>query len=215
MHTTDTLTQAIDEIVAKNYYGEDFELAGSFRALLAGLSDGERELLAEVAAERLSRSGSLVDVLLCGLVPSARSEMVLVEALTGERVTSQRSRALLTAMRTCSGDGAYVAVERFLDSDQEMDALQCLAAIDFGRSLPVLAKGLRQPHTAAVVVHVLHERRKVHGLERLLQCLRGSSVCRSPVFVSHLERALRAKEEAYNPFTLEEIEAILATLRKP
>jgi hypothetical protein len=213
MATKDEMNEAIERLVRAHYYDEDFQLLSSFQAYASGLSGGEHDDLAELAFERLVRDGSLVDIILCSVVDVPSAVPVLAEKLSRETQTNQITRTLIAVLGRYATDDAYVAIEPFLDSDQEMEALQALARIDFVRTLPSIVRRMKKDHYAGAVLQMLHERIKKAGLPKLIDDLRSSSATQSAGFSGLLEKTLRAKDAAYNPLSAAEIEALAAAFR--
>ena len=209
MKTRDNIEQEMEALLLQNYYGEDFEVVSLFRGYVDGLSEAERVLMQEVVARRLVMTGSIVDILLCGVLPVAGAGPILVNLLNAESRTSQVTRMLIQVLRQYPGEEAYRAVERFLDSDQEVEALPALAAMDFGRTLPALVRNLRKPHFQGVLLHCLYDRCKASSLDQLIGELRQYATACAVNFGSDLEAVLRSKEGRYNPFTPEQITALV------
>lgn len=209
MKTMEALRDELEMIIGRHYYSEDFELVPVFQSFVAGLRVEEREVLAEVIMSRLSSVGSLVDILLCGVVDVPAAVPVLAERLNQENQTNQVTRALIASLGRYTSDEAYRAVERFLDSDQEMEALQVLGRIDFARSLPYLARCMVQLPAQGVVLHIFHAYAKAHGMEALIRVVQQSSVSKSTAFRNQLKATLQAKSDAYNPFTPSEREQVM------
>lgn len=210
--------QIADELVAlvqRHYYSEDFELLSAARAYHEQLDPAEREALRDVVAGRLLQEGTLVDVLLCSALEIPEAAPRLASLLLREESASQMSRALIQALQHYGGDEAYRAVERFLDSEQESEALRALAAIDFVRALPHLARLLDQEHHLDTCLHILYERRKRVGLPRLLHELQAASALQPRLLRDRLRRSLRAKTGEYNPFSEADLRALEAILRTP
>ena len=198
------IQEDLERIVRANYYSEDFELISSFRAYEAEMSGEERDLLADVVFERLCAEGSLVDILFCSIIDVPSAVPVLAEKLSREPQVNQVTRSLIQALKRYSSDDAYVAVERFLDSDQEMDALQALAAIDFARTLPHLARLIKKDHYYGVMLQVFSERIKRVGLEPMIEELKKSSATNSASFRTCLQKALASKDSNYNPLNTDQ-----------
>lgn len=199
-----------------HYYSEDFEWLSAVRAYRDSLSEAERETLSEAVLRRLLKEGSMTDILLCSIIPVPSAAPVLAAKLDREFVPSQLTRALITALSHYKGDDVFRAVARFVDSDQENEALRTLALIDFAKALPYVARALLKEHQADLVLHILHDRYKTHpSIERLAAELRAFAAgWGDPDFVPRLRRALTSKREPYNPFTIEELtrlDALLAT----
>lgn len=212
MKTDSDIRHDIDQILQSNYYGEDFEVLAAFRGYAASLTGDERATLARVVGERLARDGSIVDVLLCSAVQVGGADILLAGMLDRESRTSQMTRALIAALAGYPGDTAYRAVERFLDSDQEAQALQTLAAMDFRRTLPALVSAMAKPAFHGVALQCLHEQRKKTGLDGLLAELAASTATRTPEFPAHLAAVLASRHGKYNPFTPDDVRRILAAV---
>jgi len=198
----------LDRIVQAHYYSEDFELISSFRAYESERADEEKDLLAEVVFERLCSEGSLVDILFCSIIDVPSAVPVLAEKLSREPQVNQVTRSLIQALKRYASDDAYTAVERFLDSDQEMDALQALASIDFARTLPHMARLMKKDHYHGVVLQMLRDRMKRVGLEPLVEELKKSSATRSASFRECLRKALASKSADFNPLDPGQISAL-------
>lgn len=210
MKTRETIAADLETLVQGHYYSEDFELLSSFRAYASGLADGEKEILTRVAFERLAGEGSMVNILLCSVVQVPEAVPVLAERLSREPNSNQVTRCLIAALSTYRSDEAYTAVERFLDSDQELEAVQALARIDFVRALPRIVRLMPREHARGMLLHLFHARMKEAGLDRLIGDLRQSSATRSADFRDNMAATLRCKQGGYNPFSEQDIAAMLA-----
>ena len=210
MKSAGDIQSDIDSIVGAHYYSEDFQLLSAFQSYAAGLQPEEQAALADAVFGRLIRDGSLVDIMLCQVVAVPSAVPVLAEKLSNESQTNQITRTLISTLSYYATDEAYIAVERFLDSDQEMDALQALAKIDFSRTLPAIVRRMNKQHNHGMILHLLHHRMKAAGLTALIHELRQSSATRSAGFSGRLGEVLRSKDAAYNPFTADEISAMAA-----
>lgn len=209
MKTRDNIEREIESLLLQNYYGEDFEVDSLFRGYVEGLTVTERDLMQEVVARRLVMTGSIVDILLCGVLPVSGAGPILVNLLNAESRTSQVTRMLIQVLRQYPGEEAYRAVERFLDSDQEVEALPALAAMDFSRTLPSLVRNLRKPQFQGVLLHCLYDRCKASSLDQLIGELKDYGTACAVNFGSDLEAVLRSKEGRYNPWTPEQISALV------
>jgi len=212
MHTLESISREISDLVQSHYYSEDFELISSIRAYYGKLSTEDRALMAEAVWNRVTHDGSIVDYLLCSVVPVPAAVPILTQRLDRESESNQVTRTLIMALRTYRSDDAYTAVERFIDSDQEMETLQALAEIDFVRTLPVMARLMRKDHFHAIVLHILYDRMKVVGIDGLINELQRSSVTASSSFRDLLEKSLRSKKEPYNPFSDPEVLRIISSM---
>lgn len=203
------ITHEIEQLVLAHYYSEDFELVSSMRAYVDRLPSEEREHARQVVLKRLLDEGSMVDILLCSVIDVPSAVPVLAAKLEREPVSNQVTRSLIAALRTYHTADAYTAVERFVDSDQEMEAIEALAEIDFRRTIPLLVRTMKKRHFHGPIMHILSRQAKVDGLDGLIQALRDSSATRSARFREDLQTLLESKNGLYNPFTESDIQHIL------
>jgi hypothetical protein len=208
MKTLEQIRSEVSDIIQRNYYSEDFELISSFQIFIGALSSEEKNLLADVVFERLLAEGSIVDIMLCGLVDVPSAAPVLAEKLSRESDTNQVTRSIISALQHYPGDDGYVAVERFLDSDQELEALSALARIDFVRTLPAIVRRMSKEYMHGNLLHLLHERSKTIGIDALIIELTMSSATKSTGFRENLPKVLASKAKGYNPFNEEELATI-------
>ena len=139
----------------------------------------------------------------------------LILKLNAETLVSERTREIIKALRQHRNDETYRAIERFLDSDQEMDALSALADIDFPRTLPHLARFLRVGHHNAACLNILHEQKKKLGLAALVSALKNYPAYNHHEFSYRVEKMFRSKKGLENPFREEEMRAILNEMDGP
>lgn len=199
-------------MIESHYYSEDFELVSSFRAFYEQLSSVEKSYLEQVVLQRLVTEGSMVDILLCSVVRLPSAVPILAGRLSREQVPNQLTRHLIGALKTYRADEAYTAVERFLDSDQELETLEALAAIDFRRAIPSIVRAMKVESTHGVLLHIVYERVKAVGINGLVDDFRHASATHTPSFASTLGRVLHSKNDRYNPFAESEIKHIMKLL---
>lgn len=212
MKSAPEITQEIEQIIQSHYYSEDFELVSSLRAYIDGLAAGEREHVRTLALKRVMGEGSMVDILLCTVIDVPSAVPVLAAKLEREPVSNQVTRTLIAALRNYRTADAYHAVERFVDSDQEMEAIEALADIDFRRTIPLLVRLMRKEHYHGNLLHVFHRHARRLGIPALMNELRESSATRSGRFKDDLRMVLASKKDPYNPFTDEEIRLMLHSI---
>jgi hypothetical protein len=212
MKNKQQISTELADLVQSHYYSEDFELISSVQAYQATLSGDEAALLTDVVYRRLLDEGSIVDILLCGVARVPSAVPVLAEKLNRADISNQMTRALIVALQTYASDEAYTAVERFLDSDQEMETLQALARIDFVRTLPYTVRLMRKEHYHPIVLHMFYDRMKKVGLNALIADLKQSSTTQSDAFRESLLKTIHSKPNDYNPFSEEEIQALVKNL---
>ncbi|HMP76597.1 MAG TPA: hypothetical protein PKE12_09895 [Kiritimatiellia bacterium] len=213
MKTIDQISDDLRELESAHYYSEDFHWLSAVRAYFDALSDEERALFQRVLFKRMMEEGSMTDILLCSVVTVPDVASVLAAKLDRESVPSQLTRALLTALQQYRGSDVFRAVARFVDSDQENEALRALARIDFARALPFTARAVRKAHAHGLVLHILHDRRKSVGLDGLILELRAFAAgWNEPNLLRDLDAAAHAKPADYNPFPPDELARLRAGL---
>jgi len=210
MKSREQIAGELARLEAANYYSEDFEWLSAVRAYRDGLSHEELAELRSVVLQRLLAEGSMTDILLCSLVEAPSAAPVPAAKLDRESVPSQLTRALITALQGYRGDDVFRAVARFVDSDQENEALRALARIDFARALPFIARALQKKHQRDLVLHILHDRAKQVGVASLLMELRAFSAgWNDPGLPALIRLALAGKAEPYNPFTPDALKQLM------
>ena len=212
MKTSEQIARELADLIQRNYYSEDFHLLSEVRTYADALSPADRDILRHVVAGRLADSQSIVDVMLCTVVQAPELVPALVRMLDRQTNTSPLTRALMQALQRYGGNEAFHAVERFLDSDQETEALAVLAQIDFTRALPFVFRSLRKDHFLETCLHILFERRKMVGFHDLVDELRTCSALTASSVRERLRLAVTVKQGEYNPFTTDEIRTLLAAI---
>ena len=212
MKTSEQIARELADLIQRNYYSEDFHLLSEVRAYADSLSADDRAILRRVVAGRLVDSQSIVDVMLCTVVQAPELVPALVRMLDRQTNTSQLTRALMQALQRYGGPEAFHCVERFLDSDQETEALSVLSRMDFPRALPHFFRCLRKDHFLDTCLQVLFERKKVIGFHDLVDELRTCPALGSSSVRERLRLSLTVKKDEYNPFTADEIRTLLAAI---
>ncbi|HMP89352.1 MAG TPA: hypothetical protein PJ991_04075 [Kiritimatiellia bacterium] len=213
MKSTEQIAQELNKLIEAHYYSEDFELLSSIRAFADSMCEGDKDTLAGIVMKRLMDEGSIVDILLCSVLSIPSAVSILAGRLSNENVPNQITRALISALRKYKNDTAYTAVERFVDSEQEMEALQALAEIDFVRTLPLMSRLMQKEHYHGIVLHILHLRMKEVGIDQLIRDITLTSISTSTSFKDSLVKSLNSKKEPYNPFRESEILRIIKAVR--
>jgi len=212
MKDRNAIAHELQELIQRHYYSEDFELVSAVRAFQAGLSIPERDELRAVVLGRLLDEGSMVDILLCSVIDVPSAGPVLAHKLDRESVPSQLTRTLITAVQSYPGDEAFRAVERFVDSDQEGEALAALARLDFNRAWPYLVRAMDREHFHGPLLHMLHERAKLVGVPALALEIKALAQRGPGALPEQLRRVLLAKPAPYNPFMGEDLERLRRAL---
>lgn len=211
MSASAQMAAALDQLVAEHYYREDFELLAAVRAWASGLDEAGRSALRDLIARRVQEQPTIVEAVLCQAIAVPEAAPALAAWLARETEASLLSRALLQALRAAGGPEAYRAVERFVESEQEWEALQVLAELDFPRAWPRVREALRRDSQRDLVLHILQARRRQIGWDAFRAEL-AAGCAAEPALVGPLRRVLLAKGVGYNPFPPAEVERLLADL---
>ena len=213
MKTPEDISAELEALVNVHYYSEDFELLSSLKAYRATLHDQEVTYLEQVVLARLINEGSIVDVLLSSVVNIPSSVPVLTEKLNREIAVNQTTRALIQALGKYKTEESYQAVERFIDSDQELEALTALAELDFVRTLPVVFRRVCNAYYYNVLLQIMYDRSKAVGLEVLISNILNFEGYRPSDLHESMISLLYSKKDPYNPFSQDEIHRIILALR--
>lgn len=214
MRAREQLTAELQDLVASHYYREDFELAASARAWHDQLPADDSAQLRAIVLERLTREPTLVELYLVQAMRLAEAAPALVAWLDREQAATPVSRALMAALPAGAGDAAYRAVERFVDSDQEWEALRALGRLDFPRTRSRLLSAARRDSHLDLALHMLHDRRKELGWPAFAAETRAWFTTCPPADRSRLQRVLQAKSDSFHPFPAAERAELLAWLKE-
>ncbi|HOW96184.1 MAG TPA: hypothetical protein P5567_08340 [Kiritimatiellia bacterium] len=207
------MNRAIDGFVEAHYYSEAPEFESARRGFVDSLCDGLHDLYRQTVLDRLRADPSLVNVLLCagGDIPGAGPW--LAARLDGETGTSPLSRALIRVLADYPGEEACRAVERFLESDQQAEALQALARLDWPRVLPRLVAAFEKASLHPTILHILHARRKAAGLPTLIEDLRRGAATWPGWDAEGWQRVFSGTPAPYNPFHPDELAVLIKAVR--
>lgn len=208
----DQMNRTIEAFVREHYYSETHEFEGATRSFVDSLCDGLRDVYRRTVLERLQEDPSLVNILLCsgGDIPEAGPW--LAARLDQETSASQVSRALLRVLADYPGEAEYNAVARFLESDQEGEALRSLARMDWTRTIPSLIRAAASPGLQTPILHILYERKKAIGLPGFLQAWAAYAAARPGFDPTALQQVLAGTPAPYNPFPPDEVDALRRAL---
>lgn len=214
MKTENEIDQEIEEIIQAHYYSEDYDLEWSIRNYRDQLSADEQSLFDDLLVKRLTDDPSIVHITFCARITDPRFVPLLCDLLDKETAISQRSRALIAALRHYRHPEVFRAVERFVDSDQEREAITCLAAVDFDRFRPYFIRAMNKDHLRDTCLHILHAHKKRIGLHPLSDLLREWTKTYAAMSADRLGVVLDCKQGEYNPFSIDEIKALKKGIAK-
>ncbi len=207
------LEDELDDLIRRNYYAEDFELRWTLQQFGEALPAEDHAFFHQLILRRLTEDPSIMSVMLCSASQVPEAVPILVSVLDDQPEANMLTRSILSTLGRYGEPSAFSAVERFLDSDQEPEALACLARLHFMRALFYVLRSSKRPHLRDVSLHILHERRKQVGLVRLITELDTFNKQSRHNVPKRVKAILRCKEDPYNPFSPDEIDAVLQGLK--
>lgn len=212
MKTEDDIQADLDTLVQGHYYSEDYELEWAAYHYYEDLRPEEREPFEGAMVRRLSGHPGMADISLCARLGMPVLTPLLAGLLDREERSSSTSRALLTALSHQPDEQAYVSVERFMESEQEGEALLCLARMNFQRTLPHLRWAVQKEDLHNFCIHALHEYKQKAGMGKLSDAIRELVEPDRDVLAPHLQKILTSKSGRFNPFDADELERLMALL---
>ncbi len=195
-----------------HYYSEDYELEWAAKSYFDTLTVVEQERFIALMQERLSQQAGMADIAICARLQNPALTLLLADRLNEQEVSSSTSRALLAALSHQADEAAYSAVERFIDSELEGEALMCMARMNFQRALPHLQWALKQDHLHNFCLHAMHEYMRREGMDALLSALRSLVALDRDRLTAHLRKVMGSKQGPFNPFTATELDIVAGAL---
>ncbi len=212
MKTKGDILEDLDRLIEQHYYSEDYELEWAACNYRDSLSPHERESFKDAMIDRLLDDPSMANIALCARLRIDELAPILTSILNSEIRTSQQSRAIMSALENYGDDASYESMERFMDSDQEGETLMRLCRMNFTRSLPYLRRAMNKEHMKDFCLHIFQERRKVVGLDGLIRDLQMIISADPSLYLESVRSVLTHKKADYNPFTAEDVNAIITGL---
>lgn len=200
-------------MVHGHYYSEDYELEWAAKSYFESLRPDERGVMESVLIRRLSGPSGIADVSMCTRLGLPALTPFLVARLEKEDDSSTVSRAILAALSNQPDEQAYSAVERFIDSELEGEALQCLARINFRRAMPHMRMAIQKDHLHNYCLHAIHEFVRREGVQSGAEVLREIIEPNEEWLARHTEKILMSKQGRFNPFSDQELAYLMATLQ--
>lgn len=211
MRTRDELEAALEALLRHGYYAEDFELMGSLKQFETSIQPEERDAFDVLVLQRLSEEPSIVNVMICSVARVPEAVPILMSILETQPNTSQLTRMAIAVLGQYGAATASPVIERFLDSDQEGEALTALAAIDFRGTLFHLCRYARRKRLLDHALQILHQRRKAVGLDGLCDDLVAQRAVLGDM-TGPVHLMLEVRQGKFNPFSEEERATIMARL---
>jgi hypothetical protein len=212
MKNADDIQADLVKLVEAHYYSEDYELEWAAKRYYDDLTDAEQITFEGVMLRRLTAQPGIADVSLCARLGNRSLTPFLAALLDRQETSNAMSRALLAALAHQPDEQAYPAVERFLDSEQEGEALLCLSRMNFHRTVAHLRWAIQKDHLHNFCIHAFHEQMKHAGMDALLEGMKKLIEPDAARLTGHVKKILTSKSGPFNPFSDEELELMVAAL---
>jgi hypothetical protein len=202
----------VERLIAAHYYSEEHELEWASKQYYGELDEAGKQAFEGVMMRRLTGAAGLADVSVCSRLGAASLTAPLAALLNRQADAGAISRAVLVALMRQPDEQAYEAVERFLDSELEGEALQVLTRMNFRRALPHLRWAIQKEHLHNFCLHAMHDEMKHVGMEALLESVKLLVEPDRSMLSEHMKKILGSKVGDFNPFTESELAELGAVL---
>jgi len=205
--------QALDQLAKENYYSEEYEYRWAAKTFFTELADVERPAFKQAFLKRLSDDPNQANVMLAGEFEVPECIPILVKELNRYEQPNQETWILMAVIAKYPDAVGFQALERFIDSAQEAEAIDFLSQMDFLRALPHLRRALTVDHLLDRCLHIFAERKKKTSIEQLVDELALILKADNPGYLrSRFRHCFMIKQEPYNPFSEEELDHLLGVL---
>ncbi len=206
------LDEALDRLSERHYYAEEWEFQAAARAWYEDLDPSARARFPQVLWGRVERDPSVTNASLCVVFPFPELEAPLAAALSRQPVTSHLTRSLIAALQWQRGTAAFRAVERFVDSAQEMEALLALVRIQPGRAVPFMRRAVMEDRLIETCLHAVAQLRATTGLPAVVEHLQAVCAGGDARLLRRVRAMFTIKTAENSPFPPDEIQHILNAL---
>ena len=207
------LHAALDRLSEQHYYAEEWEFQAAARAWYETLEPADRDRFPQVLWERVERDPSVTNASLCVVFPLPELEGPLAAALSRQPSTSHLTRSLIAALQWQRGPSAFRAVERFVDSAQEMEALLALVRIHPGQAVPFMRRAVMEDRLIETCLHAMAQVRATSGLAAVVDHLRAVCAGGGARVFRRVRAMFTIKSAENSPFPPDEIRHILDALQ--
>lgn len=205
--TPESIQTAIDDLAKRMYYSEEHEIHWAARELLESVPPEDLPRFQETFLKRLQEDPSVGNIFFAGSFGFPEAAPLIAELLRDEKEVSNLTRTMMYVLAIIGRDNpaarAYEAIEPYLDSTQEQEALQFLTRLDFERSLPHLRAALRVDDHLKNCLHIFHAQRREFDFETLCSNI-TMLVGTDPDLHHRFKLTLTIQQDPYNPFTQDE-----------
>lgn len=213
--TTESIQAAIDGLARRMYYSEEHEIHWAARELLESVPPEDLSRFRDTFLQRLQEDPSVGNIFFAGSFGFPEAAPMVADQLRAEEEVSHLTRTMMYVLaiigRNNPAARAYEAIEPYLDSTQEQEALQFLAQLDFERSLPHLRAALRVDDHLKNCLHIFHARRRASDLETLCANIK-MLVGTDSELQYRFKLTLTIQQDPYNPFNQDERNTLLQLL---
>jgi len=205
--TPESIQSAIDDLAKRMYYSEEHEIHWAAREMLESVAADDLPMFRDTFMTRLRTDPSVGNIFFAGSFGFSEAAPFVAELLVAEENTSERTRIMMHVLSIIGRDHpearAFEAIEPFLDSSMEEEALQFLTQLDFTRCHQHLRAALRVDHHLKNCLHIFHARRRRTDLATLVADLKAL-VGTDPELRRRFKLALTIQQDPYNPFDQDE-----------
>ena len=210
--TAEIFSAELDDLIEKNYYSEEWELRSAAQVYYDALGEEQRVVFDQMFVARIQQDPSVSNVSISSAFRIPALGPLLAEALNRHKKASYESRNLMCGLRPYRDDASFAAVERFVESEQEIEALRLLGHMNFLRAMPHLRRSLKKDQLLEVCLHIFQDRKRDVGLEGLIADLAMLIKGREGYYRRRLEAMFSIKKGLHAPFSEREMQRIITEI---
>ena len=210
--TQQALSDELDQLIERNYYSEEWELKSAVKLYYDALEAGEQVTFTKMFVLRMLRDPSVANISISTSIRSPEVAALIAEALGREKKASYTSRTMMYALRPYGDEVSFRAVERFVDSEQEIEALRILCSMDFVRAAPHIRRALKRDALLEVCLHIFQDRRRSVGMDQLIRELSQLIKGRTGYYRQRLEAMFTIKKGDNAPFDAQQVRRIITEI---
>jgi len=212
MKTEEIYEQELDELIERNYYSEEWELQSAVKLYYDALPEDDRPIFDRMFIQRIDDDPSVANISISTAFNLPEVGSIIAERLSRHQKTSQITRTMMYALRPYSDGECFAAVERFVDSEQEIEALRILGRMNFLRAIPHFRRALKRDQLLEVCLHIFQDRKRDVGLDQLIDELAMLIKGREGYYRRRLEAMFGIKKGDHAPFGEREVARIITEI---
>ena len=210
--TTTDFSKELDGLIEHNYYSEERELRSSMGVYYGALSEEERVVFDAMFVERMQSDPSVANISISTVFMIPEVSGMIAAQLNRHKKASCITRTMMYALRPYADEVAFTAVERFVDSEHEIEALRILGSMNFVRAIPHFRRALKRDHLLEVCLHIFQDRKRAVDLETLIADLSMLIRGREGYYRRRIEAMLGIKKGDHAPFSAREMQRIITEI---